>query len=257
MASVAGAWRPPFGGATEPAEPPEPTEPPGPAEPPEPTEPPGAAEAVLEPRSPVRRESEAGASFPGTPPPGGYRPPRPVPWAVVTGGPGLASATLPAVVGRGGPIDAPIRDLEASAAPDTVGAARFVGIAGWFVVVGSAMAVLGFLLPWSRVVIGARAFGGYFDAWGLASPTHVIVLAATLIVLALAVVRTPVPAWLRSGVLGLGLGSLLVGLTWPYVVGPLGADVGVIVVALGALALVSGGIVASWATRHAEAEPVV
>jgi hypothetical protein len=134
---------------------------------------------------------------------------------------------------------------------------RFVEVAGWFVIAGAALSLLGFLLPWSRVVIGARSVGGYLDTWGLASPTHVLVLAAILAVLGLGIVRTPVPAWLRSGVLGLALGSLLIGLTWPYLVGPLGADVGVIVVALGGLALVMGGVVASWATRHAEVEPVV
>lgn len=135
--------------------------------------------------------------------------------------------------------------------------ARFVEIAGWFVIVGSTMSALGFLLPWSRVVIGARSLGGYFDAWGLASSTHILVLLTTLAVLALGIVQTPVPTWLRSGVLGLGLGSLLIGLTWPYLVGPLGADVGVIVVALGGLALVVGGAVASWATRHQETQSPV
>jgi hypothetical protein len=48
-----------------------------------------------------------------------------------------------------------------------------------------------------------------------------------------------------------------VGLTWPYQLGPLGADVGAIVVALGGVALLIGGGVTSWATRHVEVEPVV
>ena len=55
---------------------------------------------------------------------------------------------------------------------------------------------------------------------------------------------------IRSGIVPLALGSLLIGLTWPYQVGPLGADVGVLVVALGGLALAIGGVVATWATRH-------
>jgi len=119
------------------------------------------------------------------------------------------------------------------------------------------MSLLGFLLPWSRVVIGARGLGGYLDMWGLASPTHLIVFVAILIVLALGIVPSPVPTWLRSGVFGLALGSLLIGLVWPYLVGPLGADVGVLVVALGGMALGIGGVVASWATRHAKVEPFV
>ena len=36
-------------------------------------------------------------------------------------------------------------------------AARYVEIAGWFVIVGATMTTLGFLLPWSRVVIGAAS----------------------------------------------------------------------------------------------------
>ena len=69
--------------------------------------------------------------------------------------------------------------------------------------------------------------------------------------------RVQIPAWLRTGVPGLILGGLLVGLVWPYAIGPVGADVGAMVVGLGGLALVVGGIVASWATRHDEADPLV
>jgi hypothetical protein len=58
-------------------------------------------------------------------------------------------------------------------------------------------------------------------------------------------------------VLGLGLGGLLFGLTWPYLLGPLGADIGVVVTGLGGLALVIGGGVASWATRHEGTDPIV
>jgi hypothetical protein len=134
---------------------------------------------------------------------------------------------------------------------------RLAEIAGWFVVVGATMAVLGFLLPWARLVIGARSAGSYFDSWGLASPTHVVVLGATMVVLALGIVRTEVPFWLRSGVLPLALGGLLIGLVWPYEVGSLGADVGILVVVLGALAMVVGGAVTIWATRHAEVDPLV
>jgi hypothetical protein len=138
-----------------------------------------------------------------------------------------------------------------------VEATRFGEIGTWFVIVGAAMTVLGFLLPWSRVVIGSRSLGGYLDTWGLASPTHVVVLLGALAILALGIMRTSVPVWLWAGVLALALGGLLLGLTWPYQFGPLGADVGAIVVGLGGLALIIGGGVTSWATRHVEVEPAV
>jgi hypothetical protein len=156
-----------------------------------------------------------------------------------------------------------IAAAEAAAANATVDAGdgdeltRFAEIGTWFVIVGAAMAVLGFLLPWSRVVIGASTVGGYFDGWGLASPTHLLVFTGLLAVLALAVRGKPVPAWISSGILGLVFGGLLLGLAWPYVVGPLGADVGLTMTVLGGVALLIGGVVALWATRHVAAEPLV
>jgi hypothetical protein len=66
-----------------------------------------------------------------------------------------------------------------------------------------------------------------------------------------------VPAWISSGILGLVFGGLLLGLAWPYLVGPLGADVGLTMVTLGGVALLIGGVLALWATRHVEAEPLV
>lgn len=190
------------------------------------------------------------------PPPSAYRPPTlALSAAAATAGPSWLSAPPDAVAGYAGSAS-DTTDMSTSTR-DLVDAARFVEIADWFVIVGAMMSVLGFLLPWSMSVIGSSGSGGYFNAWGLASPTHLFVLIGLLAVLALGVLRTPVPAWFRSGVLGLALGGLLIGLTWPYLVGPLGADVGVTVTALGGLALVIGGAVASWATRHAETDPPV
>lgn len=135
--------------------------------------------------------------------------------------------------------------------------ATLVEIAGWFVIVGSSMAILGFLLPWSVTVIGASGVGGYFNSWGLASPTHLLVELGLLVGLALGIVPNKVPTWVRSGLYGVALGGLLLGLVWPYLVGRLGPDVGVTVTALGGLALVVGGVVASWGTRHGVSDPRV
>jgi hypothetical protein len=208
----------------------------------------------------------APAPTPAVPPPSHYRPPTLA--LAVAAAPALAAATAPSwptasrwpsiadpvVAQVATPIETPVAKTPFG---DLVDAARFVEIAGWFVIVGATMSVLGILLPWSRTVIGSSGIGGYFNTWGLASPTHALILVGLLGVLGLAVVDTRVPAWLRTGAVGLGFGGLLVGLTWPYLFGPLGADIGAMVTALGGVSLVIGGSVASWATRHAESDPVV
>jgi hypothetical protein len=194
--------------------------------------------------------------------PGAYRPPMIAPSVSASMADPAGSGQAAAPSAFSAAVSVP--EAGASGKPGTarslvgsVDTATVVDIAGWFAIVGSAMSLLGFLLPWSVTVIGSSGFGGYFNGWGLASPTHAFVFIGLLAVLALGIVNTPVPHWLRSGVLGLVIGGLLIGLTWPYVVGPLGADVGVVVTALGGLALVIGGSVASWATRHAEPDPRV
>ena len=190
------------------------------------------------------------ADPPRVPPPGAYLPPS-----------SAASIALTTGVGRPAPIlDGPGVSGPPSATTTTVRAAlpsldagRVGELAGWLVAAGSAMAALGFVLPWSVAVIGARGYGGYLDGWGLASPTHVLALAVVLLTLALGVVKSTVPAWLRTGVLGLALGGLLIGLTWPYAIGPLGAGIGAMLATLGGLALVVGGGLALWSDRHAGA----
>lgn len=212
-------------------------------------------EPILAPR-PYRRHVLREPDAPAVLPPSAYRPPLFSLSTASSVGPSWPSAT-PAYAGFGGMAGKADASTDIASDPGVVDAERFVEIARWFVIVGAAMSVLGFLLPWSRVVIGAAGFGGYFDRWGLAAPTHLVVFGGLLAVLGSGIVRTSVPAWVGSGVSGLAAGSLLIGLTWPYLAGPLGADVGVMVTALGGLALVIGGVVASWATRHAETDPPV
>jgi hypothetical protein len=189
--------------------------------------------------------------------PGAYRPPTVAPAAAV---PAPTSPARALTGTAAADVTAPTARGIANAFPLTtnrIEAGAFVDIATWFVIVGATMSLLGFLLPWSVTVIGSSGVGGYFNSWGLASPTHLLVVIGLLVVLAVAVLNTRIPAWLGSGLLGLAFGGLLIGLVWPYVVGPLGADVGVTVTALGGLALVIGGTLASWATRHSESDPRV
>ncbi len=129
--------------------------------------------------------------------------------------------------------------------------------AGVVVLAGAMGAAVAFLLPWSRAVIGARNSGGYFDTWGLASSSHLIVFALVLGALALAALPNRVDTWLRTGVIGIALGSLLLGLAWPYAFGPLGAGLGVVVLVVAAVVLLIGGLVSTLVQRHAEPPPAV
>lgn len=126
----------------------------------------------------------------------------------------------------------------------------------WATVAGAGLIVIGMLLPWSRTVIGATGVG-YFDTWGLAGPLHVVVFVWALVVASLSIVRKPAPAWVRSGLAGFALGAFSLGLTWPYLFGPLEARIGVLAVAVGSFVLIATGVLAAWRARHAGAEPSV
>lgn len=131
-----------------------------------------------------------------------------------------------------------------SAAATRIGlqAGGLAAVAGWSMAIGSAVAILGFLLPWSRTVIGAEGAGTYFDTWGMASPSHVLVVLALAAALGMAIVANPIPSWVRTCCVGLVLGGLLVGLTWPYLLGPLGAGPGVVAILVGGMLLGVAGL---------------
>lgn len=126
---------------------------------------------------------------------------------------------------------------------------------GWLVAAGCAAAIAGFLLPWSRMIPGQGGFG-YLDTWGLASSSRLLVLLLTMVTLALAILPNRAPAWLRTGVAGLVLGGLLLGLVWPYLLDGASA-IGTLAEAAAALLLIVGGLLAVRPERHAEVEPAV
>lgn len=141
----------------------------------------------------------------------------------------------------------------AVAASDDVEAGWLEATAGWLMIVGSAVAMLGFLLPWSRTVIGAEGTGTYFDTWGIANPSHVLVVLGLAAALGLAIVANPIPTWIRTCCVGLLLGGLLVGLTWPYLFGPLGAGPGVLAILVGGVLVGAAGVLDLVEARHAPA----
>jgi hypothetical protein len=190
--------------------------------------------------------------------PGAYVPPMPAaepaalaiparPWAGHAAAPDAPTA---------GPDRAVAAPPPVAADPAADRRARFAEFVGWLSVAGAAFAAVGFLLPWGMVMIGAGGVG-YFDRWGLAGPAHLLVVLGLLATLVLAFVTNPVPVWIRTGIVGLGLGSLLFGIVWPYLIGPLGSGPGVLIVAVGAAALAVSGILALVDDRHAEVDRAV
>jgi len=172
------------------------------------------------------------------------------------------SRTLAAATGSAaGPVAAPTGPSSSAAIEGrslpSIDRARVDEAAGGLVLAGSMATAIGFLVPWSRVVIGAGHSGDYTDTWGLAGPGHVVVFLLAAAVLALAAVPNPIGPWLRTGVLGIALGSLVIGLVWPYAVGPLGAGPGIVLLVVAAVLLVVGGVTSLAVNRHEPGPPPV
>jgi hypothetical protein len=218
----------------------------------------GTPAAVPLASTPMPASPAVGALAPDLP--GAYVPPPPA--AVIPAGP---AGPARAWVGHtnGTDPDHAARDdagLGAIARP-SVDASRLAEFVGSVSVAGAALASVGFLLPWASVVIGSTG-SGYFDRWGFAGPGHLVVVLGTLAVLLLSIVRNPVPSWIRTGIGGLGVGALLLGLAWPYLLNPaLEAAPGVLIESVGALALIVAGVLAiatdRRTDRHAGAPEVV
>lgn len=207
---------------------------------------------------------------PATPPPGAWLPPSGTFTARDSGlargklvHPGSTRVAVPATAPNVAVAAAPVP--VAAAAKPRPGEASLLAdlpfespnsLPAWLIAAGSAAAIAGFLLPWSRAIPFATGFT-YLDTWGLATPSHLLVLLLTVVSLALAILPNRVPTWLRTGVAGLVVGGLLLGLVWPYLLDGFGAMIGALVDAAAALLLVIGGLLAVRPQRHAEDEPPV
>ena len=161
----------------------------------------------------------AAPSAPVAPLPGAYVPP------TVSYGPGsygsgprpsVMAAAAPLAVAMPGGRAAPARAwapasaataaavvaAEETPADAAASAARMAEGIGWVAIAGGVLAMLGFVAPWARTMIGS---GGdrYIDNWGLAGPGHLFVGIALGVIVALTVVPNRIPAWLRLGIPGL------------------------------------------------------
>jgi hypothetical protein len=131
-------------------------------------------------------------------------------------------------------------------------------LSGWLLALGAGAASVGFVLPWSAVIIGAASSGGgYLETWGLATPSHLVILLITAAGFLMAVVPNRVPVWLRTGVLGMIVGGVLVGMAWPYLFDGLGYQVGIVAELVGAALLIVAAVLSMLPARHDRDEPSV
>ena len=118
------------------------------------------------------------------------------------------------------------------------------GIGPRLVAGGAALAIVAFVLPWvsdGGMVIGGAFGTGYFSSWGLAAVGNVLPFLVAWVCLVLAVLPNRVPRFAALGVLPLLLGGIFAGFGWTYLIGPLGAGIGIWALAVGAVLLAAGG----------------
>jgi hypothetical protein len=117
---------------------------------------------------------------------------------------------------------------------------------GWLVALGAGIGVLAFLLPWRSSY--QSGLDGYFDSWGLGIGAHLPVFLLILAVAVLAVLPNRIASWLRTGVGGMVVGGILLGLVWLYLGGT--AEIGAISGAVGGILMVVGGVIAVSPSRR-------
>jgi len=251
----------------------EPAPEPGPAiEPAREPEPVAAPEVQWEPAAPIEQPVQPvaaadlrsadvvpGAYLPpsaspraGWAPPAAAAPPTWAPPATAAQSAGAPPAGTPPLTVAGRPASPvlPARATAASAAgPAAPGRASILAdlpfdapdqLEGWLVALGAGIGVLAFLLPWR----GSYQAGldGYFDSWGLGIGAHLPVFLLVLAVAVLAVLPNRIASWLRTGVGGMVVGGILLGLVWLYLGGT--AEIGAIFGAVGGILMVVGGVIA-------------
>lgn len=132
------------------------------------------------------------------------------------------------------------------------------GLGPRLVVIGALAGAVAVFLPWASgpggVVIGGGLGLSYFAQWGLASPGNLLPLAATVLVLALALMPGRLPEWLAHGVLPLVDGGVLFGIAWTYLASKYTVGIGIDVLVLASASLAAGAILV---LRHAEERPTV
>jgi hypothetical protein len=117
---------------------------------------------------------------------------------------------------------------------------------GWLVAVGSLIAAIAFVLPFSGgYVIGGGVDTSYFGLWGLANPANLVLMLLSIALLFVTLIPSRIPVSIRAAVLPILLGGWFLGIVWSYATGPFGLGLGTDAIAIGAIVLIIGGAVAA------------
>ncbi len=176
--------------------------------------------------------------------------------ASVVGAMAAAPPLAPAAAGASGEVRPSLTERVSGTLGDVFDNVRVPGdLARRTIMVGSALASIGLLLPWLNGPAGQSPLAGYLDRWGLAGPGMWLVLLG-LVGLAVVAASAGRPASWPIGLPSVALAAFLGGLLWPYVVGGFGRSIGIWLVLVGAVVLAVGGLL-DRRVRHAGIEPVV
>jgi hypothetical protein len=111
------------------------------------------------------------------------------------------------------------------------------------VAIGALLGSAAFLLPWAAYgVIGTQFEPTYTGQWGLANPADLVPMSVAIALLLVTLIPNRIPSWIRGVVVPIVVGGWFLGIAWNYATGPFGLGLGVDAVAIGALALVIGGV---------------
>jgi hypothetical protein len=157
-----------------------------------------------------------------------------------------ASAVAPTWPSSAGPVPA----AAAAATSVSVDGATARRMSDWLVIGGASLAIVSFVLPWATDGVLGSSGTGYTSTWGLANLGHLLLIVAAAAVLVVHLLESPIPRWIRSGVLPIATGGLLSGLAFAYYARPFGGGAGVAVLLAGGVLLVAGGVVASRPERN-------
>ena len=122
------------------------------------------------------------------------------------------------------------------------------------IAIGSAVSVIGFVLPWAGGSLGS-ILAVWTSVWGLAGAGHWLIL-LTVAGLGIVAGSSGRTATIPLGVPAIAVATFLLGLIWPSLLGSGGRAIGILAVLVGVVVIGAGGVL-HLSARHEAATPDV